>query len=94
MNQIVRHDLGADLIHAHENSNFRGVMYTNFIVYHVPVIVKTILKDHVGLLDVVVANFLNGKQPTGQLYHTFHVVITMCITEMGCVCSEHWLFIN
>ena len=40
MNQIVRRDLGADLIHARENSNFRGVMYTNFIVYHVPVIVK------------------------------------------------------
>ena len=25
MNQIVRRDLGADLIHARENSNFRGV---------------------------------------------------------------------
>ena len=30
INQIVRRDLGADLIHARENSNFRGVMYTNF----------------------------------------------------------------
>ena len=44
VNQIVRHDLGADLIHAHENSNFRGVMYTNFVVYHVPVIVKNNVK--------------------------------------------------
>ena len=37
-------DLGADLIHALENSNFRGVMYTNFVVYHVPVIVKNDIK--------------------------------------------------
>ena len=44
MNQIVRRDLGADLIHARENSNFRGVMYTNFVVYHVPVIVKNDIK--------------------------------------------------
>ena len=44
VNQIVRHDLGADLIHARENSNFRGVMYTNFVVYHVPVIVKNDIK--------------------------------------------------
>ena len=44
INQTVRHDLGADLIHARENINFRGVMYTNFVVYHVPVIVKNDIK--------------------------------------------------
>ena len=44
VNQIVTRHLDTDLIHACENSNFRGVMYTIFLVYHVPVIVKNDVK--------------------------------------------------
>ena len=32
--------MGADLFQACENSKYKGVMYTNFALYHVPVMVR------------------------------------------------------
>ena len=44
LNRIVRQDLDADLIQPRENSEYKGVMYTNFSLYHVPVMVRNDIK--------------------------------------------------
>ena len=44
LNRIVRQDLDANLIQPCENSEYKGVMYTNFSLYHVPVMVRSDIK--------------------------------------------------